>query len=170
VVIESIVMKKWISIVLALLLLGLALHVLFQMYPTRLYSVHFRTTTEAGCQRLVKRTDDIRMHLLADKRLISAYDLPENQSKKILFEVSSNSWPLYGVKGLEFEGTVVTVDSFGRNIGISINCHSSDRYSKKLWKLKRLISSIIGKEEMQDITISNETASIFPVLGDGAGN
>jgi hypothetical protein len=116
--------------------------------------------------------DQVRLRLLADGRLVSAYGLPENAAKRLLFHATNTSWPLYGVKGSEFEHFAVNADYIGgartMSLWISANFRTTDRYSKNFRDLKALISGAIGEKAMRKIEVKVEVESVFPRLGDGA--
>jgi hypothetical protein len=142
------------------------------MWPNRSIQVHFATkqgTDYGWCRKL---DDQVRLRLLADGRFVSAYGLPENAAKRLMFHATTSSWPLYGVKGSEFEHFSVNADYVGgartMSLWISINFRTADRYSKNFRDLKALISDAIGEEAMHQIEVKVEVEDIFPHLGDGA--
>ena len=134
------------------------------MYPARSGFVRFKSAAGMNYDHLRKLEDEVKKQLLTDKRFISAYDLPENQAKRITFHKSQSDWPLYGVKGSEFDGSAISTDYVYRSLWISISIRSDERYSKKVRDIKTLIASAIGKEDIQNFTTSVELVSVFPNL------
>ena len=115
------------------------------------------TNQSEDFQRLRGLQDQVRKRLLADERLVSAYAGAEMQAKREMFHQQPDSWPLYGVKGSEFEGLTVNADFISHDLWISIACQTSDLSSKKVNDLKALISTAIGDEAMKHFEISVET-------------
>ena len=159
-------MKKWIYIAAFLLSAVVGVNVFLSMHPSRGAFVRFKTTKGVSYEHLEELATAVKTRLLADQRFVSAYAGPDHEKKRAMFHKDSSSWPLYGVKGTEFDGTAVSVDYIYGCLWISFTCRTTDKYSQKCRDLEELIASSLG-EEMRSFTVSVEATPIFSRPGPG---
>jgi hypothetical protein len=157
-------MKKWkIIIILAALVAiigtGVEWHYIIKMSKSGALRFESQPPMTDEQEQIIE--ERVKRHLLKNSRLISAYALPGSEEKRASFHKTTTSWPIYGVKGSEFEGTAISVDYIRQSrdfmsLWISVALGPGDVYSKKIRDLKALITEAIGKEDIKNFTVTFE--------------